>query len=70
MILDVRSAPMFICNKTKNENNLNSINLKAFLSFFLIQPDVRYNEPQLRQILCRPLPKGKCILLFYEIKQA
>ena len=44
MISDVRSAPMFICNKTKNENNLKSIKLKAFLK---IQPDVRYNEHQL-----------------------
>jgi len=35
---------MFICNKTKNENNLKSIKLKAFLK---IQPDVRYNEHQL-----------------------
>jgi hypothetical protein len=30
VILDVLSASMFICNKTENENNLNSINIKEF----------------------------------------
>jgi hypothetical protein len=38
--MDVRSASMFICNKTENENNLSSFNLKPFFKKFNQTPDI------------------------------